>query len=42
MEQLKLSGKPYKSYSLTPKELDIMRLSERRDIICSELKHLKI
>ena len=27
-------GKPYESYSQTLKELDIMRLSERRKIIC--------
>ena len=27
-------GKPYESYSQTLKELDIMRLSERRELIC--------
>ena len=27
-------GKPYESYSETLKQLDIMRLSERREVIC--------
>ena len=29
-----INGKPYESYSETLKELDIMRLSERRKVIC--------
>ena len=32
--EIDYNGQPYESYSATLKDLDIMRLSERREIIC--------